>query len=71
MAFFRYFRKVASRMGIEVSFVDATDPQNVAQAMRPNTKMVSNYVCECVQCVYLHYWVPWGRATNCCCGKFA
>jgi cystathionine gamma-lyase len=36
----RYFRKVASRMNIETSFVDATDPERVAAAIRPNTKMV-------------------------------
>jgi len=36
----RYFRQVASRMGIETSFVDATDPAKVAEAIRPNTKMV-------------------------------
>ncbi len=28
------------KFGIEVSFVDATDPENVAEAMRPNTKAV-------------------------------
>lgn len=28
------------RLGIEVSFVDAGDPQNVARAMRPNTRAV-------------------------------
>jgi len=36
----RYFRKVASRMNIETSFVDATVPERVAAAIRPNTKMV-------------------------------
>ena len=36
----RYFRKCASRMGIETSFVDATNPENVAAAIRPNTRMV-------------------------------
>jgi len=36
----RYFRKVVSRMGIETTFVDATDPEEVRKAMRPNTKMV-------------------------------
>ena len=36
----RYFRKVASRMNIETSFVDATDPERVRAAIRPNTKMV-------------------------------
>jgi len=36
----RYFRKVASRMGIEVTFVDLTNAQNVSTALRPNTKMV-------------------------------
>ena len=37
----RYFRKVATRAGIEVSFVDATIPGEVEKAMKPNTKMVS------------------------------
>ncbi|XP_045624194.2 cystathionine gamma-lyase [Procambarus clarkii] len=36
----RYFRRVASRMGIEVDFVDAVDPKNVEAAFKPNTKMV-------------------------------
>ena len=36
----RYFRRVASNMGIETSFVDATDPQKVAAAIKPNTRMV-------------------------------
>lgn len=36
----RYFRKVASRFGIEVTFVDLTNPENVSAALRPNTKMV-------------------------------
>jgi len=36
----RYFRKVAARMNIETSFVDATDPKNIETAIRPNTKMV-------------------------------
>ena len=36
----RYFRRVASKMGIEVTFVDATNPENVAKAMKPSTKMV-------------------------------
>lgn len=36
----RYFRRVASRMGIEVTFVDATDVKNVADALKDNTKMV-------------------------------
>ncbi|XP_066299514.1 cystathionine gamma-lyase-like [Branchiostoma lanceolatum] len=36
----RYFRRVASRNGIETSFVDCTDAANVAAALKPNTKMV-------------------------------
>jgi O-acetylhomoserine (thiol)-lyase len=28
------------RLGIEVTFVDVTDPQNIARAMRPNTRAV-------------------------------
>ena len=30
----RYFRRVASNMGIEASFVDATDPKKVAEAIK-------------------------------------
>jgi len=36
----RYFRKVASKFGIEVTFVDMTNADNVTKALRPNTKMV-------------------------------
>ena len=36
----RYFRKVASKLGIETTFVDATDPNNIENAVRSNTKMV-------------------------------
>ena len=36
----RYFRKVAARMNIETSFVDATNPKNIEAAIRPNTRMV-------------------------------
>ena len=36
----RYFRQVAARMQIETTFVDATDPEEVRKALRPNTKMV-------------------------------
>jgi len=36
----RYFRKCAARMGIETSFIDASDPENVRSAMKDNTKMV-------------------------------
>lgn len=36
----RYFRKVASRMNIETTFVDATKVSNVEEAIRPNTRMV-------------------------------
>ena len=35
----RYFRKVAARMNIETSFVDATVPSNIEAAIRPNTRM--------------------------------
>lgn len=36
----RYFRHVASRMNIQTSFVDCTNPENVKNALKPNTKMV-------------------------------
>merc|ERR1712013_791138 len=36
----RFFRKVASRMNIETSFVDAMIASNIEDAIRPNTRMV-------------------------------
>lgn len=36
----RYFRKVVDRMGIKTSFVDATNPENVENAIQENTKLV-------------------------------
>jgi cystathionine gamma-lyase len=37
---YRYFTKVASNLGIRVSFVDLYDPENLRSAMTPQTKMV-------------------------------
>ena len=37
----RYFSKVASKFGIESSFCDMTNPENLRAVMKPNTK-VSN-----------------------------
>lgn len=37
---FAFFAHGLRRMGIEVTFVDTTNPENVKQAMQPNTKMV-------------------------------
>ncbi|KAJ3207718.1 hypothetical protein HDU67_007282 [Dinochytrium kinnereticum] len=37
---FRYFTKVASNNGVEVSFVDMYDPENVRSVIKPNTKMI-------------------------------
>jgi len=36
----RYFSKVASNFGLEVSYVDTTVASNVEKALKPNTKMV-------------------------------
>lgn len=36
----RYLRKVADRMNIKTTFVDATDPKNVENAIQENTKLV-------------------------------
>lgn len=36
----RYFRTVAARFGLEISFVDARDPQNVSKALKTNTRLV-------------------------------
>lgn len=34
------FGQTMKRLGVEVSFVDATDPKNIAQAIRPETKAI-------------------------------
>lgn len=36
----RYFRQIATRMGIEIDFIDATDVNKVKAAIKPNTKMI-------------------------------
>ncbi|CAG2179200.1 unnamed protein product, partial [Oppiella nova] len=36
----RYFRTIAARFGLEISYVDARDPQNVHKVLKPNTKLV-------------------------------
>jgi cystathionine gamma-lyase len=36
----RIFTKVFSRFGIEFTFVDTTDPANIARALRPETKLL-------------------------------
>ena len=36
----RFFTKVASRMNIETSFVDAMTPSNIENAIKPSTRMV-------------------------------
>lgn len=36
----RYFRKIASKFGIEATFVDMTNPENVTSAIKPNTRLV-------------------------------
>jgi len=37
---YRLFTQVFQKFGIEFSFVDMTDPENVEKALRPNTKML-------------------------------
>ncbi|XP_069674489.1 cystathionine gamma-lyase-like isoform X2 [Periplaneta americana] len=37
---YRYFSKVATRMNVETSYIDATDPSNLEAAIKPNTKLV-------------------------------
>ncbi len=37
---FAFLNHGVSRMGVEVTFVDASDPRNVQKALRPNTKVV-------------------------------
>ncbi|MBY0403345.1 MAG: PLP-dependent aspartate aminotransferase family protein, partial [Cyanobacteria bacterium] len=37
---FRLFTKVMNRFGLDVSFVDMTNPSTITQAIRPNTKLI-------------------------------
>ena len=37
---FRYTTKVLRRFGVDVEFVDMTDPKNVEAAIKPNTKLI-------------------------------
>ncbi|MDR7603154.1 MAG: aminotransferase class I/II-fold pyridoxal phosphate-dependent enzyme [Armatimonadota bacterium] len=37
---FELFGRVLPRLGIQTTFVDPTDPENYARAMRPNTRLV-------------------------------
>jgi len=40
----RYFRKVAERMNIQTSFIDATDLECVRAAMKCNTKVSMHHL---------------------------
>lgn len=35
----RYFQRVASNLGLEVSFADCTKPEQLKAALKPNTKV--------------------------------
>ncbi|KAJ3230221.1 hypothetical protein HDU78_008529 [Chytriomyces hyalinus] len=37
---FRYFTKVAASNGVDVSFVDMNDPNNILKHIKPNTRMI-------------------------------
>lgn len=37
---FRYTTKVLAKYGVDIEFIDMTDPHNVEKAIKPNTKMV-------------------------------
>ncbi|KAG0265902.1 hypothetical protein BG011_003827 [Mortierella polycephala] len=37
---YRYFTKVASALGVEVTFVDLKDASNIESVIRPNTKLI-------------------------------
>ena len=36
----RLYNQILNRFGIEITYVDSTNPENIAEAIRPNTKMV-------------------------------
>lgn len=41
----RLLRQVFSRLGIEVSYVDTRDVENIAKAIKPNTKVsIKNFI---------------------------
>ena len=44
----RYLRKVADRMNIKTTFVDATNPENVENAIQENTKVFF----QMIHCLY-------------------
>lgn len=37
---FRYTTKVLAKYGVEIEFIDMTDPQNVEKSIKPNTRLV-------------------------------
>jgi cystathionine beta-lyase/cystathionine gamma-synthase len=36
----RLYEQILSRFGLEITYVDTTNPENIAEAIRPNTKML-------------------------------
>ncbi len=36
----RLYNQVLNRFGIEITFIDSTNPENIAEALRPSTKMI-------------------------------
>jgi cystathionine beta-lyase/cystathionine gamma-synthase len=36
----RLYNQILSRFGVEISYVDTSNPENIAEAIRPNTKML-------------------------------
>jgi cystathionine gamma-lyase len=42
---YRYFNRVAKTFGIETTFVEMTDAENVRSHIRPNTKVNTSIFC--------------------------
>lgn len=36
----RLYNQILNRFGIQITYVDSTNPENIAEAIRPNTKMI-------------------------------
>lgn len=54
----RYLRKVADRMNIKTTFVDATNPENVEKAIQENTKVCSVLIFCYISEIHVRYQVP-------------
>jgi len=53
----RYFRKVAERMNIQTTFVDATDLELFRASMKPNTKVIMTMILSDLSSINSTHWL--------------